>query len=228
MPLALSEYIEVVIWRECKGEKLIMRTNAFTLAVLGCAIAGTTHAQTGFSADLVDLQRPGTPIVAKINFSEDRMRVEPQNMTPRNAPPIIFLIYLKTQTSIAVLPQQRVYAEIPMPESWAMYTYFLSGDVDDACGGWDRVLHHHNPTCRKAGNETLNGRKAVRYEARCSHTDSCPFWIDRTLHFLSKWKDGSKGNELRNVQEGVQAASLFAIPAGFKKQKATTGTVRSN
>jgi hypothetical protein len=185
------------------------------------------NAQTGFSADLVDLQRPGMPIKAKIYFSEDRMRVEPQNMSPRNAPPIIFLIYLRTHTSFALLPQQRIYAQIPTPGSWSMYTYFLSHDVDDACGGWDRVLRHHNPTCRKTGNETVSGRTAVRYEARCSHTDSCPFWIDRKLHFLVKWRDGSKGEELRNVQEGFQTASLFSIPAGFNKQKAKTGTAMS-
>ena len=43
-------------------------------------------------------------------------------------------------------------------------------------------------------------------------------WIDRKLRFLVKTESAKgRGMELRNIQEGPQQASLFEIPAGYKK-----------
>ncbi len=191
-------------------------------------IAAMAHAQTGFSADVVELKRSASPAAAKIYFAQERMRFEPQNVIPRNAPPIVYMVYLKTQTSFAILPQQRVYAEIPIREDWSMYTSFLSGDVENACGNWDKFSHGHGGDCRKVGTEIVNGRPTVKYEGRCSRNESCQVWVDRALRFLVKWEDGSNSRELRNIQEGEQLPTLFEIPAGFTKVQATAGTVQSS
>ena len=191
------------------------------------AFANAVHAQEGFSADVVELKRSGTPVVAKMYYAQERMRVEPQNMTPRNSPPIAFILYLKTQTEYMMLLRDRVYSEIPPAGDWQIYTSFRSGDVDDACSIWDKGSPSHSGACRKVGDDTINGRAAVKYEGRCSKGQPCYIWIDRRLRLLVKWENGPNGRELRNIQEGNQLPDLFEIPRGFKRVQATTGTMQS-
>jgi len=193
-------------------------------------LAATARAQMGFSAETVDLKRPGTPVSAKIYFAQERMRIEPQNMVPRDAPPIVYIVYLKTQTAFAILPRQRVYAEIPMGHvhDWLIYTAFLAGDVENACSSWEEFTHSRGGNCRKVGADVLHGRPTVKYDRRCSNNKPCQVWIDRSLHLLVKWDYGSYAQELQNIQEGDQPIALFEIPAGFTRTQATTGTVQSS
>ena len=197
------------------------------LSLTTLLLAAIAFAQTGFSADVVDLKQPGTPVIAKMYFAAEQMRIEPQQMSPRNAPPIADIMYLKPQTQFRMLLRDRVYAQIPPQEDWWMYTSFLSGSVDDACDIWDKTSHTHSRTCRKVGDDTLNGRPTVKYEGRCSNKNPCHIWIDRRLRFLVKWEDGSNGRELRNIEEGTQPNTLFEIPRGFNRVQATTGTIQS-
>jgi hypothetical protein len=204
------------------GGRLVLASTLVTLLLF----VGSGNAQSGFTADVVDLGRKGTPVEARIYFTAERMRIEPQNMTPRTAPPIIFIGYLKTGTWFAILPTQHVYAEVPPQQEWLNYTYFQSEDQDNGCKGWDKMSQRHSASCRKVGDENLNGRPAVKYEGRCSvKGPPCHIWIDPSLRFLVKWENGPKGSELRNIQVGAPVVSLFDIPKGFTKVKATSGTV---
>ncbi len=75
-----------------------------------------------------------------------------------------------------------------------------------------------NPgTCKKIGDDTLNGRDAVKYTGAMENGDTGTAWIDKKLKFAIKWEGDKAVAELQNIQEGPQAASLFEVPGDYQK-----------
>jgi len=80
-------------------------------------------------------------------------------------------------------------------------------------------------TCKDGGPETLNGRTSQKWEIRQSvqgQTLLTRVWVDTRLHVWIKVEAVAGAtlvlsNELQDIQEGPQAASLFVIPADFRK-----------
>jgi hypothetical protein len=71
------------------------------------------------------------------------------------------------------------------------------------------------------GDDTVNGRGAVKYEGSSGDGKKGEVWIDVKVRFLVKVvsPDGG-GMELRNIHEGSSDASLFEVPSGYKKMGA--------
>jgi hypothetical protein len=174
-------------------------------------------AQTEFSAEIVDLQKPGTPSTAKIYFAKDKVRIEPQASGSRGAGVVI--MNFATQTSTVLMSQQHMYMEMPVQAQGQrqMYSFFEAGDVQNACGDWQKMAHTQAGSCHKVGPDTVNGRSAVEYEGTNSSGDVTRVWLDAKVRFPLKWQGKNSGGELRNIQEGTQPASLFEIPAGYTK-----------
>jgi hypothetical protein len=194
----------------------ITRISCFFALMLA---ANAVLAQTEFSAEIVDLQKPGTPTQAKIYFAKDKIRIEPQASGPRGGGVVI--MNLATQTSTVLMSQQHMYMEMPAQTQGQRMGYanafFQAGDVENACGDWQKMGHNQGGSCHKEGNETVNGRNTVKYESTNASGDVNHFWLDPKLRFPVKWEGKNNGGELRNIQEGTQSASLFEIPAGFTK-----------
>jgi len=72
-------------------------------------------------------------------------------------------------------------------------------------------------SCHKMSSENVNGRNTVKYEATSTSGSITHFWLDSKLRFPVKWQSKGSNEEMRNVQEGPQPASLFGIPAGYTK-----------
>jgi hypothetical protein len=174
-------------------------------------------AQAEFSADIVDLQKPGTPTQAKIYFAKDKMRIESQTASAHGS---AVIINYATQTGSVLMAQQHMYMEMPMQAQTQRMGYatafFRTGDVENACGDWQK-MGHEGSSCHKVGSDTVNGRSTVKYETTNASGDVGHFWLDPKLRFPVKWEGKSNSGELRNIQEGAQPASLFEIPAGFTK-----------
>jgi hypothetical protein len=192
-----------------------VRISCFVVLMLA---ASFVLAQAEFSADIVDLQKPGAPTVAKVYFTKDKMRAEPQGASPHGGGAVI--MNFATQKSIVLMTQQHMYMEMPAQAQSQRMAYasalFQTGDVENACGDWQK-LRNQGGTCHKVGNETVNGRSTVKYEATNTSGEAGHFWLDPKLRFPVKWDSKNSGGELRNIQEGSQPASLFEIPAGFTK-----------
>jgi hypothetical protein len=173
--------------------------------------------QTDFSADLVDLQKQGTPNNAKVYFAKDKVRIESQNGA-KGAGAII--VNFATQTSFILMPQQHMYMETTAKTQNQKLgfgsAFFRTGDVENACGDWQKS-QNQGGSCHKVGDESVNGRSTVKYEATNSSGEISHFWIDPKLRFPVKWQGKNNDGELHNIQEGTQSASLFEIPAGFTK-----------
>ena len=194
----------------------IVRTSCFFALMLAASCA---LAQTEFSADVVDLQKPGTPTQAKIYFAKDKIRIESQTMSAHGGGAVI--MNFATQTAMVLMAQQHMYMEMPVQAQGQRMAYasafFHAGDVEDACGDWQKMGHNQGSRCHKVGNETVNGRSTVKYESTNASGDVSHFWLDPKLRFPVKWEGKNNGGELRNIQEGSQPAGLFEIPAGFTK-----------
>jgi hypothetical protein len=177
---------------------------------------GLALAQTEFSAELVDLQKSGTPTTAKLYFAKDKIRIESQGGAHGGG---AIIVNYATQTSMVLMPQQHMYMEMPAQTQAQRlgYSFFQTGDVENACGDWQKLRSNQGTSCHKVGDETVSGRSTVKYETTNSSGDVSYFWLDPKLRFPVKWQGKSNSGELRNIQEGAQAASLFEPPKGFTK-----------
>ena len=192
----------------------ITRVSCFCVLMLAASFA---VAQAEFSAEIVDLQKSGTPAQARIYFAKDKMRIEAQTASAHGS---AVIINYATQAVDVLMAQQHMYMEMPMQgQSQRMgyaAAFFQAGDVENACDDWQK-MGHEGSSCHKVGSETVNGRSTVKYETTNASGDVSHFWLDPKLRFPVKWEGKSNSGELRNIQEGAQPASLFAIPAGFTK-----------
>jgi len=191
----------------------ITRISCFCALIVAASFA---LAQTEFSAEIVDLQKPGTQ--AKIYFAKDKMRIESQS-SARTGGAVV--VNFAAQTSMVLIPQQHMYMEMPMQaQSQKMAfsaAFFHAGDVENACGDWQKMGNHQGNSCHKVGNDTVNGRDTVKYETTNASGEVSHFWLDPKLRFPVKWESKGNAGELHNIQEGTQPASLFEAPAGFTK-----------
>jgi hypothetical protein len=213
-------------------------------------IVGVSSAQSEFSAEIVDLQKSGTPILAKVYFAKDKKRIEMQDaagddtiilrlaqQTSTKAGSYIraggrgdaIVMNFAVHTSTVLHPRERTYNEGPlknlMPaELYGLYAFVKPTDVDNACSEWMQRPSANGETCRNLGRETINGRSSAKYDLSC-YGEVCRLWIDRTLHVLVKRETKWNSTELRNIKEEPQPSSLFEVPNGYTREN-VFGTIR--
>jgi hypothetical protein len=116
--------------------------------------------------------------------------------------------------------------EIPMHQLAESAMTFWRPDPANACPQWQKLAEnlkqekHRIVSCRKVGNDVVNGRAAIKYEGVSSDGKTGTVWIDPKLRYMVKWQSADSVMELRNIQEGSQPASLFEPPAGYRKFEA--------
>jgi hypothetical protein len=194
----------------------IIRTSSLLAFLLA---ANFVLAQTEFSAEIVNTQKQDSATQAKIYFAKDKMRVESQDHNPRGGG--AFIMNFTTQTSLVLMDQMHMYMEMPAqsqsPRAMTYSYFFRTGDVENACGDWLGLARNRSGSCHKVGNETVNGRSTVKYEATNASGEASTFWLDPKLRFPVKWQGKNSSGELRNIQEGSQPSSLFEVPSGYTK-----------
>lgn len=187
------------------------RTSCLIALLLSASFA---LAQTEFCGEMFDSQKGSN---GKIYFSKDKVRFESANKDPRSGGVVI--MNLATQTTTVLMNQQHMYMEMSqqMASQRTAYNFFRTGDVESACSDWMQLPQNKGGSCRKVGNETVNGRSTVKYEGTNAKGETGDVWVDPKLRFPVKWEGKNGSWELRNIQEGTQPASLFEIPADYKK-----------
>jgi len=173
-----------------------------------------------FSAEMFDL-RPGRTDGVKIFVEGSKVRMEPQGKGNKDTQ--IMIWDTAGQNSYVLVPARHGYMEIGSSMLQRAINLWRPADVEDACPDWLKVSQHLGPgeksaTCRKVGDDTVNGRSAVKYEGSSGDGKKGEVWIDVKVRFLVKVvsPDGG-GMELRNIHEGPSDASLFEVPSGYKK-----------
>lgn len=123
---------------------------------------------------------------------------------------------LGAKTSYMIMPQQQMYMEFHAGAMGPMGRQRMP-DLKPAYDFNNPCANQQGVTCKKLGTETINGRACDKWEfTESSGTQTA--WIDQKLHFPIKTlsSDGSS-MEMTNIKEGTQDASLFEVPAGYRK-----------
>ena len=188
-----------------------MSTRAFGLTgLLLIAMTATSLAQE-FTADLVR-QKPEGAAKSKVYVSKGKIRMETEGQANAN----YVILNLAQRQSTMVLPDNKTYILSPPGQIPSSIPFFNLLDPDNACAAWEKAVQKPK-TCTKVGNDTVNGRTAVKYTGTSSNGDTGTAWIDRKLRFPIKWEGEKGAAELQNIKEGPQAAKLFEVPSDYEK-----------
>jgi len=181
-------------------------------------------AQQEFSADLVNhLEGKDITSTGKVYVGKDKLRFESAERQGHSG---AIIINLATQTNDIIMPERKMYMEMPQgqgPGAQRTWNFFRVGDVDSACTEWLKMPHNQGGSCKKIGSETVNGRSTVKYEATNAQGDTSYVWIDPKIAFPIKWQNKNGSGELQNIKEGSQPASLFEIPSDYQKMQMPMG-----
>ena len=175
-------------------------------------LAASVAIAQDFSAEMAHFKPENSAAVTNVNVSGDRVRFEVAGAKQGT----IVLLDLATQTSTMILPQNQTYIISPPGKGNAALPLFKIADPDNACPDWEKAFNKPG-SCRKIGDETLNGRSTVKYHGTSNSGETGDAWVDRQLHLVIKWEGEKTGVELRKIQEGPQSAALFKIPADYEK-----------
>jgi hypothetical protein len=157
--------------------------------------------------------RPARDMDGKIYFGHDRMRMEVQG-GPRGQS--VILTDFKAQITDILLPQQQVYIEHKMGEMAARRPGMMPNlkpfrDPNNPCAG------DEGTTCKNLGVEDVNGRPSDHWQITDKNGKVTNAWVDQKLHFPIKTVNEDGTWELSNIKEGEPEASLFQLPAGYRK-----------
>jgi len=189
----------------------VLRKRAFgMMGLLLLSVSATTLAQE-FSADLVR-QKPAGAAKSKVYVSKGKVRLETEGQSKAN----YVILNLAQRQSSMVLPDSKTYILSPPGQIPSSIPFFNIENADNACPAWEKSVQKPG-TCTKVGDDTVSGRKAVKYTGTAGNGDTGTAWVDRKLHFPIKWEGEKGAAELQNIQEGPQAASLFEIPSDYEK-----------
>ncbi len=164
-----------------------------------------------FSADLVHL-KPAGAVPSKVFVSDYKMRFEAGSGQHVS----IIVVDLKEQTGYMILPEDKSYTVLPQGRISLAMPFFHAPDPENACAVWERSVNKPG-SCKKLGGEAVDSRSAVKYKGTARNGDNGSVWVDRKLRFVIKWEGDAAASELRNIQEGPQAATLFEIPKGYER-----------
>ena len=165
-----------------------------------------------FSADLVR-QKPQNVAGTKVSVSGDKVRFE---VTGQQKEASYAIINVAQRSSTMVLPSNKSYVISPPGHLASSIPLFHIDDAENACKAWEQAMQ--NPgTCKKVGDDTLNGRATVKYTGAMENGDTGTAWIDKKLKFAIKWEGEKTLAELQNIQEGPQDAALFEVPKDYQK-----------
>ena len=157
----------------------------------------------------------GHVVKSKVYMSGGKVRADPQETGTANEQAYIILD-LAQRTATVVNVGQKIYTQQSQAQARQSLQFYASGASPCPPAG---------ATCKDDGPETLNGRNAEKWEISQSmqgQTLLTRVWVDTKLHVWTKVEVMAgatlvSSNELQDIQEGSQPASLFVIPAGFRE-----------
>jgi len=189
----------------------VSRKVAFQLAGSLLLLAVPALSQE-FSALLVR-QKPQNVAGTKVAVSGDKVRFE---VAGQQKDASYAIINVAQRSSTMVLPSTQSYVISPPGHLASSIPLFHIDDPENACKAWEKAMQ--NPgTCKKIGDDTLNGRATVKYTGAMENGDTGTAWIDKKLNFAIKWEGEKTVAELQNIQEGPQDTSLFETPKDYQK-----------
>jgi outer membrane lipoprotein-sorting protein len=175
----------------------------------GGAASAPAGGMKEFSADVKTTMPGGQTSNGKIYVGAGKMRME-MNAAGQQS---VTIFDSQAKTGWVLMPQQKMYMEMKQQNELAQVANQSAGD--DPCANLP------NSTCRRAGEENVNGRNTVKWEIAMNQggqQSTITQWFDPSIGFVVR-QQTSEGMtmDVTNIQTGAQPASLFELPAGYKK-----------
>jgi hypothetical protein len=174
-----------------------------------------------FSADIVSSNgdAAASPRLGRLYVKNEKARIETSEL-----PDGFFLVDSVDHVAYFVRPAQRVFMDAK--QTTRLTRILVRVDPSDPCRQWDAMAVAAGVTsrggrwrCERSGEETVDGRTVTVYWAASSDNRRISAWVDPQLKFPLRVRsdDGMTVAELKNVQEGPQAAGLFEMPPNYAK-----------
>jgi hypothetical protein len=190
---------------------------AFAVLSAPCARGGDQPHQ--FSADLV-YDKAGVRTAAhsgKLNVADRKIRIELPDLAIG-----FFIVRSDAAAAYFVKPAQRVFMDAKQTSE--LTQLLVPVDPDDPCRQWQAMAQIAGVTdqgaawrCERIGDESIAGRRTIKYQGISPREDRYLIWIDPRIDFVVKLEANDGSVEVANIQEGPQPAQLFEIPAGYAK-----------
>ena len=182
------------------------------LAIVSClAFSNLPALAQEFSADLVH-SRPAGALPGKVMVKGNKIRFETTNGEHGS----VVILDVTQQTGFMLIPDSKMYTTLQPARTAVAIPVFHPVSPEDACGAWEKYVNKPG-SCTKIGEETVNGRAAVRYRGVARGGDPGSAWVDRKLNFVVKWDGLAGAAELQNIREGPQSTELFEVPKDYEK-----------
>jgi hypothetical protein len=191
------------------------------LGMMAMSLPGAALARAvQFSADLIATNAAGKPHAqrGKIFVANGDVRIEAPD-----SPGGFFIVQGDRSAAFLVRPAQRLYMDAA--QSSILTQILVPVDPNDPCHQWQVMATIAGAAakggqwrCERIGPEKIDGRDTVEYRATSPQNQVNNGWIDRQLGFPIRFTmaDGTR-IDLANIRHGPQAASLFEIPADYRK-----------
>jgi hypothetical protein len=193
---------------------------AFALLAVAPAALAQVPGPPSFSADMSIVQPKERPMKGKMYMGGGKMRMD---MTHEGGK-MSMITDPSKKTTYVVMHEQQMYMEMGM-DGAGMRGPMGGGPMggpkmpdvkalsDNPCAGRAGV------TCKKVGEEMMNGRMCDKWEfASSNKSEAGTTWIDQKTRWPIKSVHADGGvMEFTNFTDGPQPASLFAPPAGYSK-----------
>ena len=195
----------------------------FSLAV-AFVLSASASAQE-FSADMISRSADGKMTKSKVYQTPDKKRFDSNvEIKPGTSIETRMIIDRREKLIYLVEPQQRTI----LVNHALQVASNTSGSGPSSTNPCEDLMQWVNPTvvgqqfaCKQVGYESVNGRSTEKWQMDSKWLGRGPayLWVDSQIKTTIKWTlaDGSSG-ELQNIKVGAQSASLFELPADYRKQ----------
>jgi outer membrane lipoprotein-sorting protein len=175
-----------------------------------------------FSADFTTTSANGNAnMKGKFFFSPPKVRMDMTDTGQRQKAPGPFggkmsmIMDGDAKMAYMLMPDAQMYMEFPTNANNPMTQ--RQTQWQDFKGDPCSFNKDQGATCKKLGTETVNGRSCDKWEVTEKSGKKETLWIDQKLHFPVRVTDGEITSDFTNIKEGAQDASLFKVPAGYRK-----------
>ncbi len=150
------------------------------LGVSALAIGTLPACAQEFSAELVHL-KPPSDLKSKVLVRGEKMRFEIEGQKRTS----VAIIDVATRVSLMMIPDNKTY--VKSINAHAAIPLFQITNPEEACAAWEKSTERAG-TCTKVGDDTINGRSAVKYKGTSDNGETGYVWIDRKLKSVIKWE----------------------------------------
>ena len=189
-------------------------------------LAASLHAQE-FSADVIVKGPDGKVQKGKFYHTANKDRYDSSVEKKPGTVVETHLIIDRGQNLIYLVePQQKLI--LVNYALQALGNPAAGGSGDNSCAGLAKALgpmiaRQGASGCKQVGSENVNGRSTVKWEMHMKvgaiQLGTATTWVDSQLKTSIKWQfSAGDSGELQNIQPGAQPASLFVLPADYRRQ----------